>query len=471
MKRYVIVGAGAAGLTLAYHLCKAGLPVTVLEKEAEVGGLARSFHYDDWHFDIGPHRFYSANPMVKKFLAEVLADDFIEIPRSSAVHYMGHYHEWPLRLETLRKLPPTVALRAGLDLLRKASQASPDSVSFEDYVLRRYGRTLYQTFFRDYTEKFLGISAADTHQNWAKIGVERATIDEKVNTASLSEIFKLMLMPKPRELNFWYPARGGVHAFWQRCAERIRALGGEIRTGVSPTRLEGGPGTLEHVVVGEEALPCEALIWSGPVPELSGMLGLSRVELSYRYHVIYNVLLKSPPRHPYQWCYYGAKDLVFSRISNPATFSPHTVPAGRGGLCVEIPCRAGDALWDDPARIRRQVVEDLLRVDIVDGEGQIDALKIERVPNAYPIYHVDYPRKLQAARRELKAWTNLHLLGRTGRFWYNNMDHSIENAFKLAGDLLGGVREATNRTQDVLEELRRDHARARQAPEAAVARA
>ena len=115
MKRYVIVGAGAAGLTLAYHLCKAGLPVTVLEKESEVGGLARSFHYDDWHFDIGPHRFYSANPMVKKFLAEVLADDFIEISRSSAVHFMGHYHEWPLRLETLRKLPPTVALRAGLE--------------------------------------------------------------------------------------------------------------------------------------------------------------------------------------------------------------------------------------------------------------------------------------------------------------------------------------------------------------------
>ena len=68
MKRYVIVGGGAAGLTLAYYLCKAGLPVTVLEREKKAGGLSRSFHYGEWTFDIGPHRFYSQNPKVNRFL-------------------------------------------------------------------------------------------------------------------------------------------------------------------------------------------------------------------------------------------------------------------------------------------------------------------------------------------------------------------------------------------------------------------
>lgn len=470
MKRYVVVGAGAAGLTLAYHLCKAGLPVTVLEKEPEVGGLARSFHYDEWHFDIGPHRFYSANPMVKKFLSEVLGDDFVEISRSSAVHYMGHYHEWPLRMGTLTKLPPTVAVRAGIDLIRKAAKAV-EGPSFEDYVLRRYGRTLYETFFRDYTEKFLGVAASETHHNWAKIGVERATIDEKVSTASLTEIFKLMLMPKPAELNFWYPKRGGVHAFWQGCARRVQEIGGEVVTGVVPTRLDVGARGIEHVEIAGRTIPCEQLIWSGPIPELSEMLGLAKADLSYRSHILYNILLKSPPRYDYQWCYYGAKDLVFSRISNPATFSPHTVPTGRGGLCVEITCQMGDPLWDDPERVQRQVIADLERVRIIESEKQIEAIKIERVPFAYPIYHIDYPKKLQAARRELKAYRNLHLLGRTGKFWYNNMDHSIENAFKQASDLLGTVPDATDRALGVLEELKRDHARALPAAMPAVARA
>jgi len=455
LKRYVVIGAGAAGLTLAWLLSKAGLPVTVLEKESEVGGLARSFHYDEWHFDIGPHRFYSANPVVGRFLTEVMGDDFLEIPRTSAVHYMGHYHSWPLRLETLPKLPPMVALRAGLDLIRKTRQASPDGVSFEDYVLRRYGRTLYQTFFRDYTEKFLGIPASDTHENWAKVGVERATIDEKVNTASLAEIFKLMLIPKPSELNFWYPRRGGVHAFWQRCARQIREAGGEILTDRAPLRLETGPLGVERVVLQDRVLDCEVLAWSGAVPELTRMLDRPAPPLAYRSHILYNVLLKTPPVHEYQWCYFGAKDLVFSRLSNPAVFSPHTVPAGRGGLCVEITCQEGDILWEDPARVRRQVVEDLLRVQALSHESQVEALKIERVRDAYPVYHVEYPGRLKSTLEDLESLANLRMLGRTGRFWYNNMDHSIENAFALAGELLGEVSEATDRVRRVLTDLNR----------------
>lgn len=471
LKRYVVVGAGAAGLTLAYLLTKAGLPVTVVEKESEVGGLARSFHYDEWHFDIGPHRFYSANPVVGNFLTEVMGDDFLEISRTSAVHFMGHYHSWPLRLETLPKLPLGIAFRAGLDLLGKAARTSEDSVSFEDYVLRRYGRTLYQTFFRDYTEKFLGIPASDTHQNWAKVGVERATIDEKVNTASLAEIFKLMLIPKPRELNFLYPRRDGVHAFWRRCAEKVVAAGGEILTGKVPQRLETGPEGLQRLVLDDRTLDCEVLAWSGPVPELARMLHRPAPNLSYRSHVVYNILLDSPPVHDYQWCYFGAKDLVFSRLSNPASFSPHTVPSGRGGLCLEIPCQEGDLLWEDPARVRRQVVEDLLRVQALRDEAQIQAMKIERVRDAYPVYHVGYPERLDQAFEDLQDFPNLHLLGRTGRFWYNNMDHSIENAFALAGELLDGMAQANERTRQVRDELLKTRPPATPTPEPAVARA
>ena len=155
MKRYVIVGGGAAGLTLAYYLCKAGLPVTVLEREKKVGGLSRSFHYGEWTFDIGPHRFYSQNPKVNRFLKEVHQDQFTEIQRFSQVYFMGRYHDWPLRLATIAKLPPHIAIQAGLDMFLRTGRSRRPSQSFKDYVLCRYGQTLYRTFFKDYTEKFV----------------------------------------------------------------------------------------------------------------------------------------------------------------------------------------------------------------------------------------------------------------------------------------------------------------------------
>ena len=472
MKRYVIVGAGSAGLTLAYYLCKSGLPVTVLECEKEVGGLARSFHYDDWHFDIGPHRFYTANAQVMNFLQEVQPRDFIEIPRFSSVYFMGHYHAWPLRLSTVFKLPFSVAVRAGIDLIRKAKLGNSDSVSFRDYVLRRYGKTLYETFFRDYTEKFVGIATQDTHRNWAKVGVERATIDNTVNTASLLEIFKLMLLPKPAELNFWYPLDGGIHTFWQNCAAKIRELGGEIITGVSPRQIDVTNDTVTRITFGpslpasanstpptgagdaEQSVECERLIWSGPITEITSKLNLPATELTYRSHLVYNIMLNCKPRYDFQWCYYGAKKYVFSRLCNPAAFSEHTVPKGHGGLCAEVACQLGDDNWNDPERLRKDIIQNLLDVRILESERDIDKIAIERVPNAYPIYHIHYPEWLDQATERLNKFSNLNLLGRTGRFWYNNMDHSIENAFAVALELLENSHISTPAVAKVKEELR-----------------
>jgi len=117
------------------------------------------------------------------------------------------------------------------------------------------------------------------------------------------------------------------------------------------------------------------------------------------------------------------------------------------------------------------VVEDLLRVQAIRDQAQILSMKIERVRDAYPVYHVDYPQRLDQAFEDLKAFPNLHLLGRTGRFWYNNMDHSIENAFALAGELLGGMAQASDRARQVREELLAVRPPATPEPEPAVARA
>ncbi|MCR5662980.1 MAG: FAD-dependent oxidoreductase [bacterium] len=452
--RYVVVGAGAAGLTLAYYLCKAGLPVTVIEKEYSVGGLARSFHYGNWHFDIGPHRFYTANPQVKRFITEIQDTDFLEISRVSSVYYMGHYHDWPLRLSTIPKLPPMVSLKAGIDLFTKTFSKPKDSDCFKDYVLARYGKTLYQTFFKDYTEKFIGIPPEKTHRNWAKTGVERATIDNKVNTASLFELFKLMLIPKASDLNFWYPKFGGIQTFWNKVAEKIKKMGGEFILGSPATGVICQDNLVTGVVCQGHSIPCLALAWSGSITHLARCLRMPVPNLSYRSHVLFNIMLKKPPIHNFQWCYYGSKDLIFSRLSNPAAFSIETVPPKQGGICAEVSCQESDTIWQNPEKLSGRVIDDLLKVKAIGDRSDIAAIKVEKADNAYPIYTLDYAKQLDAIEKLFAFKTNLKLIGRTGKFWYNNMDHSIEDAFKGAASILAGIDNPTAKIASTMLELK-----------------
>ncbi|MGM9992204.1 MAG: FAD-dependent oxidoreductase [Candidatus Bruticola sp.] len=459
MKRYVIVGGGAAGLTLAYYLCKAGLPTVVIERESNVGGLSRTFHYGDWSFDIGPHRFYSQNPKVNRFLKEVQGDGFAEIPRFSQVYFMGKYHEWPLRLETIAKLPPNVALQAGLDMFFRTGRSNRSSSNtFKDYVLCRYGKTLYETFFKDYTEKFVGISTENTHRNWAKIGLERATIDDNVNTASLFEIFKLMLLPKKAELNFLYPNSGGICSFWENCQRRIIDMGGEIITQSEVSALiysvtDNGLNEISEVVTTKGKIECQELAWSASINELANKLNLTPTQLDYRSQIICSVMLDKPPKHRSQWCYFGDKNLLFSRISNPSCFSPSCAPQGRGGLCLEITCQYQDDMWHDPEKLIPRLIEELHQVGVINDSIKVLDARVEKIRDAYPIYSLNYIDRLNLLDKECSAFKNLELLGRTGRFWYNNLDHSIENSLSTAAKYLKKLHNLSAKAESVMEEV------------------
>jgi protoporphyrinogen oxidase len=458
-QRVVIVGAGVCGLTLGYQVARAGLPVTILEKQGVVGGLARGFHYGDFRFDVGPHRFYSPVTRVMNFVNETLGEDTASITRSSSVHFLGKYHDWPLKLKTVFQLPPTVSIRAFLDLLTKSKHHDPGNASFENYVLGKYGRTLYSLFFRDYTEKFLGIPAAETHQNWAKIGVDRATIDEKVDSATLQHIVKMMLIPKPREMSFVYPP-GGVHVLCEKLRDRLREMGAEIRQNSRPTALLSADGEIRKVVTEDGAIDCKFLVWTAPIHELTAMLGLPDPNLQYLALLLFNTMTRVPNRHKVQWCYYGANDLIFSRISYPGEFHPSMVPAGKGSMCVEVTCREGDPRWEDPERLTARIRADLLKVGAIRDPGDIEDIRIERIDHAYPIYDLAYRDKLAVTKKHLETWRNISLGGRTGMFWYNNMDHSIANAFNISKRILGReVRDEganVGQARRVLDELSRD---------------
>ena len=443
MGKIVIVGAGIAGLTLAYQLSKEGKEVILIEKEKAVGGLSKSFHYDDFIFDIGPHRFHTDNKEVMDFILEVLKDDKIIIPRSSGVWMFDKYFDWPLKRNALFKLPFHIMVKSGLDLFTKPKMKGN---SFEDYILSRYGKTLYKIFFKPYTEKFLKYDCSQIHRDWAQAGVDRAVIDKRVKMDSLFDVIKNTLLPKPVDTKFYYPKTGGIDVFSERLKEMITDNKGKVLTASEVTSITTEKGKITEITINnKEKVKPELLIWSGPVDTATKLLGLPDPKLEYLSVVCCNVMLDAPPRINYQWTYYGGDTTVFNRVSIPTLFNKITAPKGKSGICVELACMENDIVWKNPEHLRTPIEESLLKVGLIRRFNDIIDMKFERIKNTYPIYTLEYPKKLELMTKNLDKFENLIMLGRTGTFWYNNMDHSIKQALDISKTILNKQKVKTKR--------------------------
>jgi protoporphyrinogen oxidase len=430
-KPVVIVGAGVTGLVCAHLLAKAGVRVVVVECLNDVGGLARSFTYhDEFVFDCGPHRFDVTNPTIGGYVRDILGDRSTDFPRKSEVYFKGKYYGWPIKPQNLVQLPPKIAGKAFVDLTVNGFRDYPDN-NFESYILRQYGPTLFQHFFAGYSYKFLGLHPRETHSDWAKVGINRAIIDDNAQMQNLFQLLKsTLLQVNKKPQHFLYP-RGGMHEAWTEIASRIRSMGGTIHTGI-PARVEGEDGIVHTVHVGSERIEPSQVVWTAPITQACAQLNIEKPSLKYLGLLLYNVMVKEEAPRDYQWCYYGARNLLINRVSTPRFLSPDTVPKGATGYCCEVTCMVGDERWKNGENLTDWVIEDLMKVKMLSKRSNVIDVQIERLPHSYPIYHVNYPQELDKARQGLSKFTNLTLAGRTGLFWYNNMDHSIENGMQLS---------------------------------------
>ena len=442
-KPVVIVGAGVTGLSLASLLTQQGIHCVVVEKEETVGGLARSFRYDDHTFDIGPHRFHTELNNVDSFVRDTLGPKTVEIPRNSQVHFMGHYYPWPLRpKELLLHFPPRIAFQILWDLV--TLYRKPDPRSFRDQIENMYGHTLYKHFFEGYTSKFLGITPELTDSDWASTGVDRAIIDKRLKMHSLWQlIWNTMLPGNIPDVTFVYP-QGGCGIFTDMLADHLTSMGGDIITGAEVDDIARTDGSITALTVGKRRIEPGLLVWTGTVHSMTRLLGLPDPNLSYLSLVCYNLSLTEGEKFEFQWCYHGDTDIFFSRVSIPENFHSGNAPGEKRGLCVEVPCAEENDIYREPERYRDRVLIDLKRVGLLKTDREITALHTERLPWAYPIYKLGYRRDLEELKASLAPFSNLVMAGRLGRFWYNNMDHCIEASLKLAHDIvqrLHGPRE------------------------------
>ena len=447
--RTVIIGAGPAGLTAAWELGRLGRTAIVLEKSAAVGGLSRTVCHDGYRFDIGGHRFFTKVPEVRALWREWLGDDFLERPRMSRIYYRGRFFDYPLRpMDALIKLGPVETGRIVLSYLRARLAPPREERNFEDWVVRRFGRRLYEIFFQSYTEKVWGIPCTEISAEWASQRIKNLDLLAALRSALVGGRAAGQVITTLID-RFSYP-RMGPGMMWEACRDRLRELGIETVTGAEVRRIRHRDGRVASVVVGSsdggEELEGTDFISSMPIRDLVAALDPpppaevleAAARLRYRDFLTVVLIVGREQVFPDNWIYVHAPEVQVGRVQNFKNWSPEMVPdEGTTSLGLEYFVQEGDELWQSPdAELRDLAAREIEELGLIRAEEVID-YAVVRARKAYPVYDAAYAEALAVIRAYLDGLGNLQLIGRNGQHRYNNQDHSMVTGLQAARNLAG----------------------------------
>jgi protoporphyrinogen oxidase len=444
-REVVIVGAGAAGLTAAYELVQRGIRPVVLERGSEVGGLARTVTYKGYRFDIGGHRFYTRIKEADDLWRTMLGDSFLRVARLSRISYGGRFYRYPLELaNTLFNLGP---IESGLILLSYIGarlRPYPQEETFEQWVVNRFGRRLYETFFEAYTEKVWGIPCSQIRADWAAQRIRGLSL-----RAVLSNVLFGSNHAKTLISEFHYPALG-PGMMWQRFQERVEAQGGQIWLDTEVVRLERQGRHITGLVARRngrsERIEGDHYISSMSLGDLIGRLDPPAPEeivqaasrLCHRDFILVGLIVNRAELFPDNWIYVHNPEVRVGRIQNFKNWSAAMVPdLTKTSLGLEYFCTAGDATWRlDDAQLIELAIQEMASLGLGSAADVEDGMVI-RQPRAYPVYDEAYRSHLDVLRHFLEGMENLQTIGRNGLHRYNNMDHSMLTAIRAASNVLG----------------------------------
>jgi protoporphyrinogen oxidase len=444
----VIVGAGPAGLTAAYTLSKHKVRATVLEADDTVGGLSRTVNYKGYLFDIGGHRFFSKWDEVNQIWREVLGNDFLERTRLSRILYRKKFFYYPLRAtNALFGLGIRDSIRVLLSYLRSRIVYYENEQNLEQWVSNRFGRRLYEIFFKTYTEKVWGAPCSEIRAEWAAQRIRGLSL-----AAAIRDALSQSPNPKIKSLinSFHYPRRGPGQ-MWEAMTALLRDQDYPIllertvtrilhdETGVTAIETTGRHGTETHRGTDFiSSMPIRNLVRAldPPAPPL---VQEAAEKLRYRDFLIVSLIVNRQEVMPDNWIYVHDKDVRVGRIQNFKNWSPDMVPdPSKTCLGMEYFVFENDDLW---ASSDQNLVELAKREIAQLGLAQpkeIEDGTVVRMPKAYPMYDNGWAKQVATIREYLEECSpNLQLVGRNGMHKYNNQDHSMMTAQCAAENILG----------------------------------
>jgi protoporphyrinogen oxidase len=442
-----VLGAGPAGLTAAYTLARLQRPGVVFEADGTVGGIAKTIEFNGYRFDLGGHRFFTKLAPIERLWEEMLGPDFLTRPRLSRIYYDGQYFAYPLEArDVLGRLGLVESLLCGFSYLATRSRRHPPAETFEDWVTTRFGRRLYDAFFRTYTEKVWGIPGSEIRSEWAA---------QRIKNFSFSHaVFSLLGLRRKHVTTlieeFRYP-RLGPGQMWEAFRDRVVEDGLEVRTkervaaiyhdGVRVNGLRtrwNGTQTEWDVDAVLSSIPLSDLVLSLD-PQAPDHVRAAAKRLRYRDLCLVCLMVDQPQPFPDNWIYLHDPSTRAGRVQNFGAWSEDMVVPGTTCLGVEYFCFEGDEIWElTDEQAVALATEELARIGLVDPAHVVDGVKV-RVPKAYPMYDGAYREAVDACRSYLEGFENLKTFGRNGLHRYNNQDHSMWTAILATLNLVEGT--------------------------------
>ncbi len=497
-KTAIIIGAGPAGLTAAYELLtRTDIHPVILERSSYMGGIARTINYHGNRMDLGGHRFFSKSdrvmnwwfshlPLAREGEAESNDLRMLLRPRKSRIYFLRKFFPYPIQptWDTFGTLGLWRTLKIGLSYLRSVLFPIKPATNLEEFFINRFGRALYLTFFKSYTEKVWGVPCKQIGAEWG---------EQRIKGLSVLSAVRHFLKSSSREPGgrasdettetslieqFLYP-KFGTGQMWEEVASKVVALGGEIHSGYDVTGVEAGDGRIVSVTA--QAASGAAQRFEGDyffsttsvqelVRAMGGAVPVTIREISeglqYRDFIAVGLLLKKLKlQEPGQatgklisdnWIYIQEPHVHVGRLQIFNNWSPYLVadPANVW-LGAEYYCSEGDELWSkSDSELATLAMGELAEIEVIE-KGDVLDVTIARMPKTYPAYFGAYER-FPELRACLDAFENLFLIGRNGMHKYNNMDHSMLTAMTAVDNLIAGITDksniwAVNTEEDYLE--------------------
>lgn len=517
----IIIGAGPAGLTAAYELLdKTDIVPIVFEMTNEIGGISKTVQYKGNRIDIGGHRFFSKSDRVMKWWQNIfplqgaparddrslgrivsladkcqirhlreLSETVVSAPdpekvdevmlvrrRLSRIFFLRKFFNYPIKLtvDTLANLGLIRIIKIGLSYIWVNLSPIQKEKSLEDFFINRFGKELYLTFFKDYTEKVWGVPCNVIKPEWGAQRIKGLSITKSIIHA-VSEIFRKNNGIDQKQVEtslieqFLYP-KLGPGQIWEKSAEMIEASGGQVIRYARVTGLETNDDKVIAVTVRNEQTgevtrhEGDYFFSSMPVRELIAAMGNAVPQpvneiangLMYRDFITVGLLLKklqisNDTSHktinnivPDNWIYIQEREVKLGRLQIFNNWSPYMVrDPNTVWMGLEYFCTEGDSLWTmADADFASFAINELASIDIIDPSDVIDFTVI-RIPKAYPAYFGSYD-SFGSIQAFTDRFTNLFLVGRNGMHRYNNADHSMLTSMVAVENIVNGIESKDN---------------------------
>jgi protoporphyrinogen oxidase len=490
VKTVLIIGAGPAGLTAALELARnSNIRPVVIEALDDVGGISRTIEYKGNRMDIGGHRFFSKSDWVMNWWKEVMpvasnsdvkgisvlpnGDRFMLIRgRLSRIYFLRKFFDYPISVSvrTMSNLGVVRMMKIGFAYCWSTIFQIKPEKNLEDFFINRFGKELYQTFFKDYTEKVWGVACRSISPAWGAQRIKGLSITRAMVHAIRKYLFPTAqnIAQKETETSlierFLYP-KLGPGQMWRFAADELLSLGGQIHFGQRVCKIHCANGLIQGVET--ESQDGSRLSWQADIvistmairdlvnsvtPPVSESVRDVAAGLMYRDFITMGLQVKRLKAQegkddsfnllPDTWIYIQEPDVKIGRLQIFNNWSPALVKnANTVWMGLEYFCQEGDDLWSlDDAQFSSLAISELAKINIIDPVDVMD-FHVVRIPKAYPAYFGSYDRF-----GEIRTWAdtiqNLYLIGRNGQHRYNNQDHSMLTA-KLAAEsiLAGGVKK------------------------------